>query len=61
MPFVFQFANIHEFMLMAGHGPYVWVSYIITFAGIGLLAFLPVYARRTFIKIQRSIAQREAL
>lgn len=60
MQFVFQFASFQEFMVMMGHGSYVWASYIITFAGIGLLAVLPVSTRRKFFKVQRSIAQREA-
>lgn len=33
----FQFESMQDFWNMAGHGPYVWVAYLIFFSVIALL------------------------
>lgn len=49
----FQFESFADFMMMNGHGPYVWASYLITFVAIVYLLCAPVVMQRAFIKKQR--------
>jgi len=50
----FQFESFSEFMLMAGHGPYVWACYLITAVALVYLACAPLVKRRAlFAELQR--------
>ncbi|MCH9690988.1 MAG: heme exporter protein CcmD [Gammaproteobacteria bacterium] len=37
----FQFSNLADFFNMHGHGPYVWVSYLVVFIIMSSLAIAP--------------------
>lgn len=56
----FQFDSLREFVLMNGHGPYVWACFIITFALMLYLAMAPGIRTRHFISQQKRIEQRMA-
>lgn len=56
----FQFDSFLDFLTMAGHGPYVWSCYAITFAFMLYLAIGPSIRRRQFIREQKRLAQRIA-
>ena len=45
----FQFENILDFLQMSGHGPYVWVSYVLTFMAIGILIYIPYKLKRQIV------------
>jgi len=60
MNLVFQFNSLVDLLNMSGHGPYVWASYIITFAGIAGLAVSSARTKRQFFKNQQSILRRQA-
>lgn len=50
----FQFESFSEFMLMAGHGPYVWACYLITATALIYLACAPLLKRRAlFAELKR--------
>lgn len=55
----FAFENVQQLWEMAGHGPYVWVSYGITFFVLFLLAVVPYLQHKAFIKSQVVIIKRE--
>jgi heme exporter protein D len=52
MNVTFQFADLQAFLWMNGHGPFVWVCYGVTFAGLALLVLEPIFQRKRFIKQQ---------
>lgn len=56
----FQFESLHDFVTMAGHGPYVWACYAITFALMLYLVMAPRVRTRQFIREQKRLAQRIA-
>lgn len=56
----FQFDSLHDFLTMAGHGPYVWSCYAITVAFMLYLALAPSLRSRQFIREQKRLAQRMA-
>ncbi len=50
----FKFATLLDFLLMDGHGPYVWASYIVTALALGALVIQPYLKKRQLlIQIQR--------
>lgn len=51
----FQFNSISEFFAMGGYGFYVWLSYAITFAAVGLL----VWQSKREIKQTLQLAKKE--
>jgi heme exporter protein D len=53
------FSTLADLIWMEGHGPFVWSSYIITFLAIGLLALLPLWRRRRFVRQLRAARVRE--
>lgn len=58
----FQFDNLAEFFNMAGHGPYVWMCYLITFIAIGYLLISPIRTQKKLLqsyKRQEQVAQSE--
>ncbi len=60
----FQFGSLSEWWFMAGHGPYVWSCYALTFAVLIWLAVAPRLRRRTFfaqMARQQRVAERENL
>lgn len=48
----FQFDSIADFIAMNGHGPYVWASYVITFAILIFLLVSPLLQKKAFVKQQ---------
>lgn len=60
MNLVFQFPDMHSFLWMDGHGPYVWGCYGTTFAALAFLLMEPVLKRKRFIKQQQGLVQRQA-
>lgn len=46
---MFQFDSLLDFLLMDGHGFYVWFSYVVTFVALFILAFWPYRQQRTLI------------
>ena len=50
----FQFNSFAEFLAMNGHGPYVWVSYLVATSVMVALVVAPVIMRR---RLQRELAQ----
>ncbi|WP_323843874.1 heme exporter protein CcmD [Microbulbifer magnicolonia] len=54
----FQFENIAEFLAMQGHGPYVWISYAVTFAVLAALAVYPPLRRR---QLQRELQRQQRI
>ena len=49
----FQFTSLADFMMMSGHGPYVWSCYAATAAGLLYLIISPLRRRRRFLAQQR--------
>ncbi|WP_295803006.1 heme exporter protein CcmD [uncultured Microbulbifer sp.] len=50
----FQFSSFAEFLAMNGHGPYVWVSYLVAAVVMIALAVAPLVIRR---RLRREVAQ----
>ena len=46
---MFQFESLSEFLLMDGHGAYVWASYMITGLSLKALILFPYLKRRQLI------------
>lgn len=44
-----QFANVQEFILMDGHGPYVWLAVSVSLAVLVGLIISPLRQQRKFI------------
>jgi len=62
MDLQFQFESIAGFWQMAGHGPYVWACYGLTFTCLGLLFLAPLRRRRALfeqLRRQQRIAEYE--
>jgi len=64
---LFQFDSISDFVIMNGHGIYVWLSYAITLFALVLLAISPTIQQRRFIiqqkrqqRIEEGIAKRQS-
>ena len=58
----FQFESLSDFLVMSGHGPYVWVCYLVTFAAIGYLIVAPYLAKQRLLKQlkrQQKLAQQQ--
>ena len=45
----FQFATISDFMVMGGHGAFVWASYLITLSSILALIVVPSLQKRRLV------------
>jgi heme exporter protein D len=56
----FQFESLHDFLLMNGHGPYVWVCFAVTLGLMLYLVLAPAVRSRQFIRQQKRIEQRMA-
>lgn len=51
---MFQFDSINDFLMMDGHGIYVWACYAITLAAFIVLAWLPFAKKRELVtQLQR--------
>ncbi len=51
---IFQFESLIDFLLMDGHGIYVWGSYLITGLALSLLILLPLLKRkRVLIQVRQ--------
>lgn len=55
----FQFESLIDFLMMRGHGPYVWAAYIITLTGMIYLCVAPLKATSDMVKIERKKQSRE--
>ncbi|WP_411860450.1 heme exporter protein CcmD [Halioxenophilus sp. WMMB6] len=58
----FQFDSVSDFFTMSGHGPYVWVCYLVTYFAIGYLMVAPIVANRRLLarlKRQQRLEQAE--
>jgi heme exporter protein D len=47
---MFQFDSLGEFIQMGGHGPYVWVSYLMTLLVLVWLVASPLHRKRKFMQ-----------
>lgn len=59
----FQFETFADFMMMSGHGPYVWAAYGITTLALVWLSVVPLIQKRNFLKQQKklhTLAQQQA-
>lgn len=54
----FQFENLVDFIVMSGHGPYVWAAYLITIATIVYMLVAPLLRQRTFFRQQQKNQQK---
>ncbi|WP_299947390.1 heme exporter protein CcmD [uncultured Microbulbifer sp.] len=54
----FQFSSFADFLMMDGHGIYVWISYAVTFAALTALALYPWITRR---RIQRELQRQQRI
>ncbi|MVW76227.1 heme exporter protein CcmD [Pseudomonas xionganensis] len=54
-----SFASFAEFIAMGTHGPYVWASYGVSLAIIGLNVALPLLARRRYLQDEARRMRRE--
>lgn len=56
----FQFNSISEFFAMGGYGFYVWLSYAITFAAVGLLVWQSKREIKQTLQLVKKEQAREA-
>lgn len=54
-----QFASLNEFLMMGGHGLYVWLAYGLSAAIIALNLIQPMLRRHRLIKAQQQVLRRE--
>lgn len=54
-----SFSSFSEFIAMGTHGPYVWVSYAISLAVLGLNVALPILAQRRYLQDEARRLRRE--
>lgn len=54
---MFQFASVADFIAMAGHGPYVWISYGVSLLVMSYLVISPLSRARRQL---RTLAQQAA-
>ncbi len=47
---MFQFASFSDFITMAGHGPYVWVCYLVTLMVMIWLVWSPLLRARATLR-----------
>lgn len=62
MDLQFQFESLAGFWQMAGHGPYVWACYGLTFACLIVLLMAPLRRKRALfeqLRRQQRIAEHE--
>lgn len=50
MDLQFQFESLAGFWQMAGHGPYVWACYALTFVCLTMLLLAPLRRRRVLFE-----------
>lgn len=53
------FNNFHELWSMAGHGPFVWAAYGITFITLALLLWVPLRGRQQQVRNLRAFYRRQ--
>ncbi|WP_461482132.1 heme exporter protein CcmD [Porticoccus sp.] len=58
---MFRFDSLQDFLLMGGHGPYVWSSYIISIAVMLWLVASPLRRRRKLLADVVRQQRREAM
>lgn len=59
MKLTFQFDSLQALLWMDGHGPYVWGAYGVTFFALGALVWTSYSARKTFLRQQTALLQRQ--
>lgn len=55
----FQFETLMDFLVMKGHGPYVWSAYAITAVGFAYLCIAPIMTYRDMVKRELKKKSRE--
>lgn len=56
---IFQFESLMDFLVMSGHGSYVWAAYLITITGFAYLCIAPLMAHRAMVKRELKKRSRE--
>ena len=57
----FQFDSLASFLVMNGHGPYVWASYGVALAVLATLAIVPILRQKKMrAEFDRQLRQEEA-
>ncbi|MDX2352830.1 heme exporter protein CcmD [Stutzerimonas xanthomarina] len=56
-----NFSSFSEFIAMGNHGLYVWTSYGISLAVLGLNVALPMMARRRYLQDEARRLRREEM
>ena len=56
----FYFDSFAEFLHMGGHGPYVWVCYLITWGMLLYLLLSPGIRRKRWLRRQAALLRRSA-
>ncbi len=54
----FYFDSLGEFLRMGGHGPYVWVCYLITWGTLLYLLLSPGIRRKRWLRRQAALLKR---
>ncbi|UZJ45396.1 heme exporter protein CcmD [Marinimicrobium sp. C6131] len=54
----FYFDSFGEFLRMGGHGPYVWVCYLITWGTLLYLLLSPGIRRKRWLRRQAALLRR---
>jgi heme exporter protein D len=55
-----SFQTLHEFLVMGGHGPYVWLAYLTTIAVVLANVLSVRFARRRYFRQARALERRRA-
>ncbi len=58
---IFRFDSLQDFLLMSGHGPYVWSAYVVSIAVMLWLVASPLRRRRQILADVQRQQRREAL
>ena len=54
-----RFESFSAFMLMDGHGAYVWAAYVLTLAILGVNLWWPGLVRKSFVKAEKQHISRD--
>lgn len=54
----FYFDSLSEFIRMGGHGPYVWLCYLITWGTLLYLLLSPGVRRKRWLRRQAALLRR---
>jgi heme exporter protein D len=54
-----SFGSFHEFLIMGGHGLYVWSAYVITLIVLGYNIIRPIMMRNNIVRRQKQLLKQE--